>query len=119
MAVNVTLDYSSFKSGLKKLDKTFNKSVRRGVNDVANEVLRLSSFEVPHDTGALQNSGHVEDHGNYAIVGYNKVYAAKLHESPQFNYQKGRKAKYLEDPIKNNLTVFQNFLGRIIKESLL
>lgn len=82
---------------------------------VAEEIMRLSQFEVPHDTGQLQNSGHIEDgEDGEQIVGYNKVYAARLHENPQYRFQKGRKGKYLEDPIKNNLNIFENFLRKAL-----
>ena len=80
-------------------------------HNVGEEVLRLSQFEVPHDTGLLQNSGNVQDTDVDVIVGYNKVYAARLHEHPEYRFQKGRKGKYLEDPIKNNLNVFRQYFA--------
>ena len=66
--------------------------------------MRLSQEEVPHDTGMLQTSGAVDDgfDKNERIVGYHEPYAARLHEHPEYRFQKGRKGKYLEDPIKNN-----------------
>lgn len=88
-------------------DRTVGRT-EQAINDVSSEILRLSQKEVPHDTGALQNSGGIEAVNRYeAIVGYNKVYAARLHENPQFRFQKGRKGKYLEDPIKSNLKLFR------------
>ena len=87
------------------------QAVQHAVDQVANEILRLSSFEVPHDTGMLQSSGHVETQTDKsAIVGYNKVYAARLHEHPEYRFQKGRKGKYLEDPIKHNYRTFIKFI---------
>jgi hypothetical protein len=79
------------------------------------EVLRLSQREVPHDKGELQNSGHVAQDGEDAIVGYNKVYAARLHEHPEYRFQKGRKGKYLIDPIKHNIRQLLEFMGNIFK----
>jgi len=94
-------------------------ALQQGVHDVASEILRLSGREVPHDKGLLQNSGNVEDQKEESIVGYNKVYAARLHEHPEYRFQKGRKGKYLEDPIKNNLSVFikyiQDSVGGILR----
>lgn len=92
------------------------KRRKKAVNDVASEVLRLANFEVPHDLGTLQNSGHVEEQGDEALVGYNTVYAARLHEHPEYRFQKGRKAKYLEDPIKNNLHKFIKYMQDIFKK---
>jgi hypothetical protein len=106
MGSNITIDISDFVKGLGRLDNVMKQVKTRGIRDVASEILRLSTFEVPHDKGLLQASGHVEDLDDESIVGYNKVYAARLHEHPEYRFQKGRKGKYLEDPIKNNLHVF-------------
>lgn len=114
---NVKIDDKDFKIKSKKFAERVEKFTKKAVNEVADEVLRLSQFEVPHDTGKLQDSGHVEDRGLFAIVGYNKVYASRLHENPQFNFQKGRKGKYLEDPIKNNLRTFKRYMEKFIREA--
>lgn len=116
---DVNIDISDFLNKAKFLDSRVTSLLRGAVTNVADEVLRLSQFEVPHDTGLLQNSGHVEDVGeDEAIVGYNKVYAARLHEHPEYRFQGGRKGKYLEDPIKNNIGVFTNFFGEVIRQGL-
>lgn len=108
---NVKFDTSDFKAKSKKFAERIAEFTQKGVNAVADEVLRLSQFEVPHDKGLLQNSGHVEAQRDLsALVGYNKVYAARLHEHPEYRFQKGRKGKYLEDPIKNNLRILRKFL---------
>lgn len=80
------------------------------IRDIADETLRLSVKEVPHDKGVLEDSGVSIPIGEaHYQVGYHKTYAARLHENPQYNFQKGRKGKYLEDPIKNNLGRFGRF----------
>jgi hypothetical protein len=118
MATNITFDISDFEKGLKRLDVAIKGATMSGINDVADEVLRLSQREVPHDTGFLQNTGNVEpaksDNNPEAIVGYHTPYAARLHEHPEYNFQGGRKGKYLEDPIKNNLRFFTEITGRQI-----
>lgn len=90
----------------------------RALAKIADEILRLSEREVPHDTGALQNSSSRERVGDTVLVGYNKRYAARLHEHPEFRFRKGRKGKYLEDPIKNNTAAFQRIFGQAIQEGL-
>lgn len=114
MASNIVFEYEDFKRGLKKLSEAIGQGITKPVREVAIEILRLSSFEVPHDKGLLQASGHVEDtpEPTEVIVGYNKVYAARLHENPQYHFQKGRKGKYLEDPIKNNKPTFIEFIKK-------
>jgi len=107
--MSVTFDTSDFDKKIKDLGKRVEDQSRKIIGEIADEVLRLGSFEVPHDKGLLQASGHSEPDGDDRIVGYNKVYAARLHEHPEYKFQKGRKGKYLEDPMKNNAGVFLNF----------
>lgn len=116
---DVEWDTSDLSQGLDRLSQAMKGAVSQAVADVANEVLRLSQFEVPHDTGNLQNSGHVEDGQDEfeKIVGYNTVYAAFQHEGVRADgshvvthWQDGRKKKYLEDPIRNNIETFQTYI---------
>lgn len=117
--MTVKIDTSSFNQGIAHLGKVMAVAILRGVNDVASEIMRLSTFEVPHDKGLLQTSGHVEPSKNdEVVVGYNKVYAARLHEHPEYRFQKGRKAKYLEDPIKKNTGVFIKYVQNAVNAAL-
>lgn len=104
MAQMIKIDASDFNEGIKALNPMAQSASTIALSRVCDEVLRLSSFEVPHDTGWLQGHGAVLPLSeNEVLVGYNTPYAARLHEHPEYNFQKGRKGKYLEDPIKNNL----------------
>lgn len=119
MARNIDWDLKEWYSGLAKLQIAIQGASKLGVYKIGNEVLRLSSFEVPHDIGSLQSSATTEPvDDTEIIIGYNKVYAARLHEHPEYRFQKGRKGKYLEDPIKHNLTVFKAYLQQEINEIL-
>lgn len=111
---NIDFDTKDFEDKLKKFSKDIIDKKKKAVRNVASEILRRSENQVPHDIGTLQNSGFVEDKEDESLVGYNTVYAARLHENPQFNFQKGRKGKYLEDPIKHGLTEFRLYFQRII-----
>lgn len=116
--MGVTIDATSFIKGTKNALTAIEKAGLQGINDVASEILRLGTFEVPHDKGILQGTGHVEPESNErVVVGYNTVYAARLHEHPEYRFQKGRKGKYLEDPIKNNLSVFRNFIASAVQSA--
>lgn len=108
---NVKWDTTSFLRGVENLIRKVEAGSKEAKNIVADEILRLSQFEVPHDKGLLQNSGKVEPEGEDYIVGYNKVYAARLHEHPKYHFQKGRKGKYMEDPIKMNEKLFLQKYG--------
>lgn len=117
--MGVVFDDHDFQTKSKKVLETVADRTRKATQDVAEEVLRLSQREVPHNTGELASSGSVSDtirsKGLEKLVGYNKVYAARLHEHPEYRFQKGRKGKYLEDPIKNNLSIFRKYMDKVIK----
>jgi len=120
MAISLTLDTTQIQKGLKKATDLVDRAMSGAVTDVAYEVLRLSALEVPLDTGMLLTSGSVQpSHDDKEkLVGYNKVYAARLHEHPEYHFGNGRKGKYLEDPIKMNLRVFQTYFSKAIAEAL-
>lgn len=118
----VTWDTSEFDAGMIALGISVGKKTHTAINAIATEILRLSQIEVPHDTGNLQNSGAVENGSSEdeKIVGYNTVYAAFQHEGVRADgshvithWQDGRKKKYLEDPIRNNLETFKNYYDGI------
>lgn len=60
----------------------------------------VSKQQVPLDQGPLMNSCYVDvnDDGSEGTVSYDTPYAVVQHEELGFNHQRGRKAKYLEDP---------------------
>lgn len=102
-----SMDAGNVLTNLKGLQQALDGGVDRAAMDVGFEVLRLSQLEVPHDEGTLQNSGTVEEVNGDVIIGYHSKYAARLHEHPEYRFQKGRKGKYLEDPVRTNLDVFR------------
>jgi hypothetical protein len=113
--MKLKIDDSDFQKKAQSVLETIKNRVDDKRRDIAEEVLRLSQKEVPHDTGELQNSSSVEHSLTESIVGYNKVYAARLHENPGYRFQKGRKGKYLEDPIKNNLHTFRKIMEGVLQ----
>ncbi len=114
--ISVSLDLTQFTASLKALLPHTEKAARFSALDIGNEIMRLSQAEVPHDKGSLQNSGTVEESGDDVIVGYHTPYAARLHEHPEYRFQKGRKGKYLEDPINRNAAVLGIKFGVKMKE---
>lgn len=111
----IIIDASDLNSGINKLLSKLPRENTKALQDVAEEIMRLSSREVPHDIGTLQNSGQVDPEGDGFIVGYHTDYAARLHEHPEYNFQKGRKGKYLEDPIKYNINTLLTYYANSMK----
>ena len=114
--LSIQLDLTQFSASLKALLPHTEKSAKYSALDIGNEIMRLSQAEVPHDKGTLQNSGTVEQDGDDVIVGYHMPYAARLHEHPEYRFQKGRKGKYLEDPINRNQAVLGIKFGTTMRE---
>ena len=111
----IDLDISSFLRSVPVVTLAMEKASEKGEDEVADEVLRLSQKEVPKDEGTLEGTGVADRDNEGAYVGYNTPYAARQHESMDYVHQKGRKAKYLEDPIKLNTKVLRRHLIDTIK----
>lgn len=118
---NITFDTSEWDKNIAKLLKEVRAGSIEAVHLVATELLRLSQLEVPFRLGLLKDSGVAEpdpeDSEGY-VVGYNKVYAARLHEHPEYNFRNGRKGKYLEDPIKMNYSLFKSIQVKAFTEAM-
>lgn len=115
------MDLKGLNAGVEKLTRLTRAKNLEAINRIADMLLNLSQKEVPFNVGTLQNSGHVEQAKDLnepeAIVGYGGMaapYAARLHEHPEYVFQNGRKGKYLEDPLKNNLNIFQSIYKEIV-----
>lgn len=104
--LTVKIDTSDFIKVIEKIEKKVDKISMAALETMGDELLRISVKEVPHDQGTLQATGVVDPQPSKELVevGYHTPYAARLHEHPEYRFQKGRKGKYLEDPLKHNLT---------------
>lgn len=115
---SISIDSSQVIKAFISLVDRVNKSVPEVAYFIGSEILLASRPEVPFLTGELSDSGEVVQDGNDAIVAYQAPYAAYQHEGRRAdgshviqNYSNGRKGKYLEDPIANNLDVLNNHAG--------
>ena len=91
-----------------KLDKALIKQVTKSGSKRAtwmalDHLASVSKDQVPLDQGPLKNSCGVDvnEDGSQGTVSYDTPYAVVQHENMQYNHQRGRKAKYLEDPTFN------------------
>lgn len=117
---SVTIDTSEFMGVLDKILAKVDSIDMKSLEKMGDELLRVSNHEVPHDEGILSGSGSVDpDAGNgEVVVGYHTPYAARLHEHPEYRFQKGRKGKYLEDPLKKNLVLWLKLYADGIEDVL-
>ncbi len=120
----ITIDASDLNKGIERLLGEADKANKKGMSDVAEEIMRLSHEQVPlGETAVLQNSGQVEPGDEEYVVGYNCTYAAYQHEGQRKDgthvvkhYTNARsKRKFLEDPIKNNTDVLLEHYANAMK----
>lgn len=136
--MNLSFDWDDrqFDKEMKKLLRAFTTpssqgAVGKAVLLAGQRLLADSQEIVPFDTGDLQKSGSADDlqptSGGMEIeVGYNKVYAAKLHEDMTLNISqskaglggKPRQQKYLETPMKANAKFYGNMIALNILKRL-
>lgn len=116
--IGYDVDISSLTSGITSMLKKIPGASKLSLLDIGYEIIRLSSFEVPHDKGSLQNSATVQEIGGDVVIGYHEPYAARLHEHPEYNFQKGRKGKYLADPINTNAGILGLRLTKKLQQEL-
>lgn len=88
-----------------KLDKalirsTASQATKKGTWSALDHLAAVSKEQVPLDQGPLKNSCYVDvaDDGSSGTISYDTPYAIRQHEETGYQHQRGRKAKYLEDP---------------------
>lgn len=83
-----------------KISRITAQCTKKGTWSALDHLAAVSKEQVPLDQGPLKNSCYVDvaDDGSSGTVSYDTPYAVVQHENMQFQHQRGRKAKYLEDP---------------------
>lgn len=118
-SVTLTIDAKAVIAKFKAMGKDGPAAAYKAEGAVGDETLRLSNEQVPLDEGTLQNSGAVDEYEGHHAVGYHTPYAARLHEHPEYRFRRGRKGKYLSDPVINNKARLLEVFGESMKGKLL
>lgn len=92
----------------------------RGLLLGAEHVLDEASRQVPLDEATLQRSGTVSvDRGSLtAAISYDTPYAVPQHERLDFRHLPGRKAKYLEDPLRDEAATVGELIAATIRRGI-
>lgn len=93
--INAKLKWNIPPDKLKRMSK---KALDSGVKDALEEVLKRSNQRVPLDKSTLLKSGNTDydSKSQKGTVYYDTPYAKRLHEHPEYNFQRGREGKWLE-----------------------
>jgi hypothetical protein len=128
---------------LNNLDNAVDEVIEAAEKGLTDDVLMLLGDAVrdaPIEVGDLRGSGHADmggvtiakgnknggidvvstetPHGLEAMVTFEEPYALTQHEHLEYQHPRGGKAKYLEDPLKQNATKYRDHIADKIKEAL-
>jgi hypothetical protein len=68
----------------------------------AERILARANQHVPFRSGALKDSGAVTVDGTQAAISYDTVYAARLHQHPEYHFNPPGRGKWLTDAIEED-----------------
>ncbi len=92
------------------------RALRLGAEFLLTETIKTT----PKDEGTLIQSGKVshDETKLEAIVSFDTPYAIRLHEHPEYNFQNGRRGKYLERTINEQSQTLANLIAQIMQKSM-
>lgn len=92
----------------------------RGLALAAEHLLQASRQQVPIEEATLERSGvaSVDPGALRAAVSYDTPYAVRQHEDLDLRHDEGRKAKYLEDPAREETEVLGELIAAQIRRAL-
>ena len=90
------------------------------LKDAAEHILNESNKEVPIDEGTLKNSGNtrIDTSSLEASINYDTPYAVRQHEDLTLKHKNGKKAKFLENAIKDNMSDIERYLAEALDKAL-
>ena len=128
--MSFTFDDSEFQEGLKAYEKLALSALLAGMVVSTDSLLRDSTDIVPFDKGfsgglastATKTNPKFDGATAESTYGYNKSYAARLHEDLSLNISQRRSSpgqtrsqKYLEKPMKENAKKYGKLIAKTIK----
>jgi hypothetical protein len=122
--VNATWNTEEVEGNLKRLGDEMTRKAKEACWEAVKVIWRESEKQCPYDTGNLKDSWDSEDLQSeigYKVgygMKYRVPYARRLHEHPEYKFQRGRKAKYLSDPIDQNTGDWKGAVTNKLKEAL-
>lgn len=83
----------------------------KAVEKAAEKILAKANKRVPFEYGDLERSSGIRSYRKVTYVFYDKPYAVRLHEHPEYNFQHGRRGKWLETTLREHARDFVRWVG--------
>lgn len=92
----------------------------KGLALAAEHILGAARRIVPHQEGHLERSGDtsVDNTNLRAAVYFDTVYAVRQHEELTWRHDPGRRAKYLEEPLRSEAGTARQLIATQIRRAL-
>jgi hypothetical protein len=103
---------------LKKMPKEAEKAAMFALEKAATDLQSKAQLLAPVDMGDLRGSAFTEVVGQEATVGFTEPYATRQHEEVGYRHPKGGQAKYLEEPYKENMNRYIDYIGDAIRKAV-
>lgn len=111
--INVNVDIKELTVALFMED-----AVSDAIKIASEALLTESNKTAPKDEGILIQSGKTDFDSmtNTGYVSYDTPYAIRLHEHPEYNFQNGRRGKWLELTMNEQRTMLANLIALKLRE---
>lgn len=105
---------------LKVVNQKARAAAARGLALAMEHLLTESRKQVPIEEATLERSGTavVDEQNLIGAVSYDTEYAVRQHEELAWQHDAGRKAKYLEDPHREEASTMQAIVAAQIRRTL-
>jgi hypothetical protein len=113
--LNIVMDVKSVEAQL-----LVNNAIDHALQVTAEALLTESNKTTPKDEGILVQSGKVsyDSLSKTGYVSYDTPYAIRLHEHPEYNFQNGRRGKWLELTMLEQKNMLMGIMSLRIRERL-
>lgn len=92
------------------IDAQSNEAAMQG----AHSILDRANEHVPLETGELMGTGQISIDGSEAAISYDTVYAARLHQHPEYNFRGQGRGRWLQDAVDEHAETLAA-MGRAFK----
>lgn len=94
--------------------------IERAIKSASEALLTEANKTAPKDEGTLIQSGKTDYEGatQTGYVSYDTPYAVRLHEHPEYNFQNGRRGKWLELTYMEQKNMLSLLVAQKLREAL-